>query len=273
MHYLDEGQGETVVMLHGNPNWSFYYRHLIAKLRDRYRCLVPDHIGCGMSDKPNDRHYEYSLSQRVADLELWLEQLNATHNLTLVVHDWGGMIGMTYATRYPDRIRRIVLLNTGAFHLPEKKAVPWQLKLARGPLGALLVRGFGAFSNGAVRSCVTRKPMSTDIARAYCAPYNSWANRIAVHRFVQDIPVKQGDRGYELVTQVSKTLGRLDHLPVFIGWGEKDFVFDDFFLQEWLQRFPNAELHRYPDCGHYVLEDAGLELVPLISTFLESHPQ
>jgi haloalkane dehalogenase len=114
--------------------------------------------------------------------------------------------------------------------------------------------------------------MSTDIARAYCAPYNSWANRIAVHRFVQDIPVKQGDRGYELVTQVSKTLGRLDHLPVFIGWGEKDFVFDDFFLQEWLQRFPNAELHRYPDCGHYVLEDAGLELVPLISTFLESHP-
>ena len=135
-----------------------------------------------------------------------------------------------------------------------------------------LVRGFGAFSNGAVRSCVTRKPMSTDIARAYCAPYNSWANRIAVHRFVQDIPVKQGDRGYELVTQVSKTLGRLDHLPVFIGWGEKDFVFDDFFLQEWLQRFPNAELHRYPDCGHYVLEDAGLELVPLISTFLESHP-
>ena len=118
MHYLDEGRGETVVMLHGNPNWSYYYRNLVVALRDRYRCLVPDHIGCGMSDKPDEGRYEYSLRQRAADLETWLDKLQATQNLTLVVHDWGGMIGMAYATKYPERIKRLVVLNTGAFHLP-----------------------------------------------------------------------------------------------------------------------------------------------------------
>jgi pimeloyl-ACP methyl ester carboxylesterase len=272
MHYLDEGQGEVVVMLHGNPNWSYYYRNLVRALRDRYRCLVPDHIGCGLSDKPGDDRYEYSLAQRVADLETWLDHCGAKDNLTLVVHDWGGMIGMAFATRYPERIRRLVVLNTGAFHLPKTKSVPWQLKLARSPLGPLLVRGWNAFSRGAVKSCVTRQPMPKDVADAYCAPYNSWANRIAVHRFVQDIPLFPSDRGYDLITSVEDRLDRLKSIPMFIGWGDRDFVFDSHFLQQWLDRFPAAELHRYPDCGHYILEDAAAELVPLISQFLDAHP-
>jgi len=272
MHYLDEGRGQTVVMLHGNPNWSFYYRNLVTALRDRYRCLVPDHIGCGLSDKPTDDSYEYSLQQRVSDLDCWLDKVHATHNLTLVIHDWGGMIGMAYATRYPDRIRRLVVLNTGAFHLPATKPVPWQLKMARGFLGAILVRGFNAFSRGAVQTCVTRRPMSRDVGRAYCAPYNSWQNRIAVHRFVQDIPLKPGDRGYDLVTQVADGLDTLRDIPMLIGWGDRDFVFDEHFLNEWLKRFPEAELHRFPDCGHYILEDAAEELIPAIEKFLETHP-
>lgn len=272
MHYLDEGRGQTVVMLHGNPNWSFYYRNLVTALRDRYRCLVPDHIGCGLSDKPTDDSYEYSLQQRVSDLECWLDKVHATHNLTLVVHDWGGMIGMAYATRYPDRIRRLVVLNTGAFHLPATKPVPWQLRMARGFLGAILVRGFNAFSQGAVQTCVTRQPMARDVGRAYCAPYNSWRNRIAVHRFVQDIPLKPGDRGYDLVTQVADRLDTLRDIPMLIGWGDRDFVFDEHFLNDWLKRFPEAELHRFPDCGHYILEDAAEELIPAIVKFLEMHP-
>lgn len=272
MHYLDEGRGQPVVMLHGNPNWSYYYRNLVVALRDSYRCLVPDHIGCGMSDKPDDARYEYSLAQRVTDLQQWLQSVQATRDLTLVVHDWGGMIGMAYATKFPDQIRRLVILNTGAFHLPATKPVPWQLKLARGTLGAVLVRGFSAFSRGAVRSCVTRRPMPVDVGRAYCAPYDSWANRIAVHRFVQDIPLKPGDRGYELVSQVADDLIKLKDIPMFIGWGDRDFVFDEHFLKEWQARFPSAELHRYPDCGHYILEDAADELIPLIRKFLDSHP-
>lgn len=272
MHYLDEGRGDAVIMLHGNPNWSYYYRNLVGALRDRYRCLVPDHIGCGMSDKPGDDRYEFSLKQRVADLEAWLNKLQVTQNLTLVVHDWGGMIGMAYATKYPDRIKRLVVLNTGAFHLPKAKPVPWQLKLARSPLGAVLVRGFNAFSRGAVQSCVTRRPMPYEVGKAYCAPYNSWANRLAVHRFVQDIPLKPGDRGYELVSEVASRLDHLKHVPMLIGWGDNDFVFDKHFLNEWLARFPDAELHRYSDCGHYILEDASEELIPIIREFLEKHP-
>ena len=272
MHYLDEGQGDVVVMVHGNPNWSFYYRNLVRALRDKYRCLVPDHIGCGLSDKPGDDRYEYSLARRVSDLEQWLEQCNATKNLTLVVHDWGGMIGMAYATKYPDRIRRLVVLNTGAFHLPNAKPVPWQLKLARSPLGGVLVRGFNAFRRGAVKSCVTRRPMPLDVANAYCAPYDSWAHRIAVHRFVQDIPLKPGDRQNSLVSQVADRLSLLKQVPMLIGWGDQDFVFDEHFLKEWLARFPEAELHRFPDCGHYILEDAQEELIPAIRRFLDAHP-
>ncbi|WP_010582723.1 alpha/beta fold hydrolase [Schlesneria paludicola] len=272
MHYLDEGRGDPVVMLHGNPNWSYYYRNLVHALRDRYRCLVPDHIGCGLSDKPGDDRYEYSLARRVSDLEVWLDHCQATTNLTLVVHDWGGMIGMAYATKYPERIRRLVILNTGAFHLPATKPVPWQLKLARGPLGAMLVRGFNAFSRGAVRSCVTRRPMSSEVGDAYCAPYDSWAHRIAVHRFVQDIPLRSGDRGFDLVTETASRLWLLKGAPMLICWGDRDFVFDAHFLQEWKLRFPEAEVHEYPDCGHYILEDAAEEVVPLIGDFLDSHP-
>ena len=272
MHYLDEGHGDTVIMLHGNPNWSYYYRNLVKSLRNQYRCLVPDHIGCGLSDKPGDDRYEYSLARRVADLGKWLDHCGATNNLTLVVHDWGGMIGMAYATEHPERIRRLVILNTGAFHLPKAKPVPWQLKLARSPLGALLVRGFNAFSRGAVKSCVTRNPMSKEVGDAYCAPYDSWSNRIAVHRFVQDIPLKPGDGGYDLITKVGSRLELLKSVPMFIGWGDKDFVFDEHFLKEWLARFPNAERHTYPDCGHYILEDASEELIPLIAKFLDTHP-
>jgi len=124
-HYLDEGQGEPVVMLHGNPSWSFYYRNLAKELRADYRVVVPDHIGCGLSDKPADSLYSFTFEQRVDDLETLLDHLDIKSNITLIVHDWGGMIGMTYASRYPERIARLVVLNSAAFHLPQSKKFPW----------------------------------------------------------------------------------------------------------------------------------------------------
>src|SRR5579885_1237969 len=150
-HYLDEGAGDPVVMLHGNPTWSFFYRDLVCGLRDRCRAIVPDHIGCGLSDKPDDRHYDYTLRRRVDDLEVLLEHLGLRGDLTLVLHDWGGMIGMAYASRHPERVRRLVVLNTAAFGLPAGKRLPGSLWLCRNtPAGPLLVRGLGAFSRGAV---------------------------------------------------------------------------------------------------------------------------
>jgi cis-3-alkyl-4-acyloxetan-2-one decarboxylase len=271
-HYLDEGAGEPVVMLHGNPTWSFYYRRLVLALRDKYRVIVPDHVGCGLSDKPDDSRYRYTLSSRVHDLEALLDHLGINEKLTLVLHDWGGIIGMAYASRRPERIKRLIILNTAGFHLPPGKRLPWSLRLFRLPLlGTLLTRALNAFCRGAATHCCTRRPMPHDIRQAYLAPYDSWKSRIAVIRFVQDIPLKPGDTCYDLVTEIQNGLSYFLAIPILICWGEKDFVFDQDFLAEWQGRFPQAEVHRFPDAGHYVLEDASKEIIGLVREFLANH--
>lgn len=272
MHYLDEGEGEVLVMLHGNPTWSFYWRNLVAGLSDRYRVIAPDHVGCGLSDKPDDRRYGYVLARRVADLEALLEHLNITRSITLVVHDWGGMIGMSYATRHPERIKRLIVLNTAGFGLPAGRRLPWQIAIVRYfPWLSFLVRGFNAFSRGANITCSTRPGGMPDLVqRAYLAPYDSWANRIAVQRFVEDIPLKPGDPSWPVLDEASNRLELLTHVPTLICWGRKDFVFDDAFLAEWRKRMPKAIVHSFTDAGHYVLEDAHEEILPLIKNFLGS---
>jgi haloalkane dehalogenase len=268
-HYLDEGAGPPVVMVHGNPSWSFYYRNLVLALRERYRCIVPDHIGCGFSDKPGDDRYEYTLPRRVADLERLINHLVPDGKITLVLHDWGGMIGMAWAARHPDRVARLVILNTAAFHLPTEKPFPLALKICRDTaLGTLLVRGLNAFSLAASFVGCKRNPMPGQLRAAYRLPYDSWKNRIATLRFVQDIPLVPSDRNYDLVSDVAALLDRFRDLPMIICWGELDFVFDRHFLAEWERRFPEAEVHSFPDAGHYILEDASDEVIPLIAGFL-----
>jgi cis-3-alkyl-4-acyloxetan-2-one decarboxylase len=272
-HYLDEGAGEPIVMLHGNPTWSYYYRRLVSALRDSYRIIVPDHIGCGLSDKPDDSQYTYTLPRRVKDLQTLLHHLRIDRDVTLVLHDWGGIIGMAYASHRPERIKRLIVLNTAAFHLPTGKRLPWSLRVFRSPLlGPLLVRGLNAFCRGAATHCCTRRPMPPEIRKAYLAPYDSWKNRIGVLRFVQDIPLQPRDPSYALVSEIQKGLSRFREVPMLICWGEKDFVFDKDFLAEWMHRFPEAEVHRFPDAGHYVLEDATEEILDLVRSFLKRYP-
>ncbi len=271
-HYLDEGKGETIVAVHGNPTWSFYYRNLVTSFRDRYRVVVPDHIGCGLSDKPDDERYQYTLRRRIADLEALMEHL-ALERVTLVVHDWGGAIGLGWAVRNPDRVQRLVILNTAAFHLPPDKALPWQLWVVRNtPVGAVLVRGLNAFARGASWVACRRRTMTGRVRDAYCAPYDSWRDRIAVLRFVQDIPLDPGDPAHDTLTAIQASLYRFRNHPVLICWGARDFVFDDRFLQEWRRIYPNAEVHRFADAGHYVLEDAASEIIGLMRGFLQRHP-
>lgn len=274
MHYLDEGPrgAEVVVMLHGNPSWSYYYRRLVAGLKDRYRCIVPDHIGMGRSSRPRSGEYPFTFSRRADDLGELLDHLGITGNITLVLHDWGGMIGMTWATRHPERIKRLIILNTAAFHLPPDKSLPLSLRLSRVPLlNTLLNQGLNAFCLGAVRYGVVR-PMLADAAAGYLAPYGSWSRRLAVRRFVEDIPIQPHDPGYDTVTAVSDRLTGFRSLPMLVCWGMQDFVFDEHFLDEWVRRFPDAQVHRFDAAGHYVLEDAGEEITSLIKNFLRSHP-
>lgn len=271
MHYLDEGPRDApvVLMVHGNPTWSFYYRGLVQALRDRFRIVVPCHIGCGLSDKPGKSEYEFTLARRADDLARLIESLDLG-SLSLIVHDWGGMIGTTWASENRSRLEKMVVLNTAAFQLPEGKRIPMSLRLARIPgLGELLVQGLNLFARGAVRYCVRRSPMPKEVAQAYLAPYDNWHNRLAVHQFVKDIPLTERHRSWERVTTTARGLGRLEAVPMMICWGMQDFVFDADFLGQWLRLFPWAEVHRFEDAGHYVLEDAGNEISGLVSEFLD----
>lgn len=269
LHYLDEGQGEPVLMVHGNPSWCFYYRNLIERLRPKFRCLAPDHIGMGLSAKPHDRDYPYTMVRRVADLSEFIDQLGV-ERLTLVAHDWGGMIGLSWAVHHPERVRRLVLLNTAGFRLPEGRRLPWQLRLARTPLvGDLLIRGGNAFARGAARIGCTRHPMTRELRDRYCEPYDSWDHRRAVLRFVQDIPLQPWHRAYAQVCNTEQGLSALRDVPTLILWGDRDPVFDDAFLARWRELLPAAEVRRYADAGHYLLEDAAEDVLPAIEEFLD----
>ena len=281
MSYLDEGprDGEIVVMLHGNPSWSYYWRTLVAGLSDRYRCIVPDHVGMGLSDKPDDDkgatpRYDYTLQSRVDDLEALLRHagVDDATPVTLAVHDWGGMIGFGWALKHAAQVKRLVILNTAAFPMPADKAMPWQIALGRDySIGELVIRAFNAFSAGASRLGVERK-MPAAVRRAYVAPYNSWKNRISTIRFMQDIPLSPKDAAWPLLEAAGKALPSFANRPAFIGWGLKDFVFDQHFLARFRADLPQARVHAFEDAGHYVLEDRHEVLVPAIRAFLDANP-
>jgi len=299
MHYLDEGPGSvpardanpgpsrahrdwtpagestqakapppndnpTLLFLHGNPTWSFYWRHLVKHFSETHRCVAPDHMGCGFSDKPE--HYPYTLAQHIANVRTLVHALDL-RDVVLVVHDWGGAIGMGLAAQIADRVRGFVVCNTGAFR---SNQMPPTIGLCRIPgFGALAIRGFNAFVRGALRYCA-RKPL-TDAARAgYLAPYSTWEDRIANLRFVQDIPTQPGHPSWETLLEVEQGLKRFTQHPMLLCWGKHDFVFNDKFLHEWQQRFPQAQTEYYENAGHFVVEDARQEIINAVTGFLES---
>ena len=284
MSYLDEGgrpvegrDADVVVMLHGNPSWSYYWRHLVLGLRDQYRCIVPDHVGMGLSDKPDDaadasRRYDYTLQARVDDLATLLDRLGITGPVTLAVHDWGGMIGFGWALSHLSQVRRLVILNTAAFPLPAAKAMPWQLSLGRDSrVGGFLIRTFNLFARGAAWLGTERR-LPAAVRRAYIAPYDGWRNAISTLRFMQDIPLRGGDPAWSLVAETGRRLHEFADRPAFIGWGLRDFVFDRHCLDGFRSALPHAEVRAFDDANHYVLEDKHEVLVPEIRAFLERHP-
>ena len=218
-------------MLHGNPSWSYYWRHLVLGLRDRYRCIVPDHIGMGLSDKPDDaamhrRATTTRCNRASMTSTTLLDRLGITGPVTLAVHDWGGMIGFGWALSHLPQVKRLVILNTAAFPLPAAKAMPWQLSLGRDShVGGFLIRAFNLFARGAAWLGTERR-LPAAVRRAYIAPYDGWRNAISTLRFMQDIPLREGDPAWPLVAEAGRRLHEFADRPAFIGWGLRDFVFD-----------------------------------------------
>jgi haloalkane dehalogenase len=249
-------------MVHGNPSWSYLYRNLVRHLQDRYRCIVPDHLGCGFSDKPQG--YPYRVHNHLDNLERLLEHL-AIERCVLVVHDWGGAIGMGWAGRHAQRVAGVVVLNTAAFRA---QRMPLRIAICRWPfVGELLVRGLNGFAGAAILMAVSKR-MQPDVARGFLAPYDSWRNRIAIHRFVQDIPMHPNHPSWPTLVAIEEGLGNLAEVPMMLCWGGADFCFNDWFYSEWRRRFPQAESHYFQHAGHYVLEDAFEAIAPLVDQFL-----
>lgn len=267
IHYVDEGQGDVIVMVHGNPTWSYYYRRLINLLSKEHRVIAIDHLGCGLSDKPQD--YNYCLQNHIDNLDTLLSHLDV-QEFSLVVHDWGGAIGMGVAAKHPTMVQRAMVLNTAAFR---SQRIPLRISACRWPLiGEPLVRGLNGFAGPAIWMAVTKK-MDQETAKAYLAPYDSWNNRVAVFAFVKDIPLTQEHQSYETLKAVEEGLGKLQksNLPMLICWGGKDFCFNKSFYDEWCMRFPNAETHYFSESGHYILEDSFNEIAPLATHFFGSN--
>ncbi|MBL4902751.1 MAG: alpha/beta fold hydrolase [Desulfocapsa sp.] len=265
LHYVDEGQGDVILMVHGNPTWSFYFRKLITLLAKNHRIIAVDHLGCGLSDKPQE--YNYSLQNHINNLDALLQHLRVK-SFSLVVHDWGGAIGMGVAVKNIDSIQRAMVLNTAAFR---SDRIPFRISVCRWPVvGKLLVRGLNGFAGPAVKMAVSKK-MAKNVAAAFLAPYDSWNNRVAVSSFVEDIPLDSSHPSYQTLLKVEKGLEQLQtrQLPMLICWGGKDFCFNDSFYDEWCKRFPHADAHYFKDGGHYILEDAFDEIAPLALSFFE----
>jgi haloalkane dehalogenase len=265
MSFVDEGPraDEAVVMLHGNPTWSFYYRRLIQEMYPAIRCVAPDHIGMGNSEKPEA--YEYTLARRIADIEELVASLGLKR-VHLIVHDWGGAIGFGFAVRHPGLIGRLVVLNTAAF---ASTRIPFRISICKLPVvGPLMVRGCNGFAGPATWMAMHRRSLGAIERRAYLWPYDSWANRVAVSAFVRDIPLRPSHPSWSTLQAVEQGLAHFQNHPSLVIWGGRDFCFNDHFLARWREILPQAEVVRLADAGHYVLEDARDEVVPRIKRFL-----
>ena len=267
MNYLDEGprRDEAVLMLHGNPTWSFYYRELVQAVAPRLRCIVPDHIGMGLSEKP--RSYPYTLETRIDDVAALVAALNL-QKVHLVVHDWGGAIGFGFAARHPELIGRLVILNTAAFPSPH---IPARIALCKTHFpGTMIVRGLNGFAGPAACMSMRRRRLTPEERKAFLLPYDTWANRVAVDAFVKDIPLDPSHPSWPALAATEAGLRHFRDRPALLVWGAKDFCFHDWYFTEWRRRLPQAQTRRMADAGHYVLADAGTEAVPLIAQFLAS---
>ncbi len=265
-HYVDEGNGSPILCVHGNPTWSFAFRRIVREFSPSRRVLAVDHIGCGLSSKPQD--YDYRLQKHIDNLVKFVDELDL-RDITLIGHDWGGCIGMGAASLRPERFSRFVLMNTGAFR---SQRIPLRIALCRAPwLGTFGVRGLNLFSRAAMQMATERpRELSAAVKRGYLWPYRSWADRIAVDRFVKDIPLSPSHPSYATLAGVENGLNQFQEHPMLLLWGMRDWCFTPEFLHEFRDRFPNARVKEIADAGHLVFEDAADRVIATIREFLPS---
>ncbi|MEL7059715.1 MAG: alpha/beta fold hydrolase [Acidobacteriota bacterium] len=275
MHFIDEGprDGRPVVMVHGNPTWGYLYRHFVAAVTAAgQRAIVLDHLGFGRSDKPNDPEL-YRIPRHADRCEALLEALDLD-DATLVVQDWGGPIGLTWAARHPERVRSLAVLNTFLHRPPGPVPLPLPIKLFRMPgVGDVMIKGFHAFVRlflfkGGV---VHPERLGAQERAAYLAPHPTWSSRTPMLVFPREIPSGPDHPVSDFVAEIRDLLvPAFRDRPVFIAWPMRDLAFSPRLLDTmWLADFPDAEVLRVEDAGHYIQEDAHELVVPRLLDFLQ----
>ena len=262
MAYTDVGHGPPVLFLHGNPTWAYLYRHLIHALADDHRCVAPDYLGFGRSAKPLD--FSYRPRDQAAHIEALCNDL-ALDDLTLVLHDWGGPIGLSFALRHPERVRRLVLFNTWGWPHDRDPWITAFSLLAGGPVGRVLIRRYNAFARWILPlAFADRGRLSAEALHAYADPLDTPERRMPSWMFPRALRSET-----DWLRSLWARRDRIRHHPTLIGWGTRDPAFGaDRYFRRWATLFTDATVHRF-DVGHYVPEEAGADLAPLVSSFLQ----
>lgn len=256
----------TLLCVHGNPTWSFYYRRVIQRFSSRCRVVALDHLGCGRSEKPPASEFPYTMAAHRDNLIRVIDRLDL-QNIVLLAHDWGGAIGLSAAHARRDRLRGIILLNTAAFPPPY---MPLRIAACRWPVvGTPAVRGLNLFARAAVTMAMSRTRLSPEARRGLLAPYNNWDNRVAIDRFVHDIPLHQSHPTLITLRELEADLPDFAELPVQLIWGMKDWCFRPECLRRFQSVWPHASVKELPTTGHYVLEDSPHETLECMESFLE----
>ncbi len=262
LHYVDEGRGPAIVMLHGNPSWSFEYRHMVKALAAEWRCIAVDHLGFGLSDKPYDVAYTPAL--HAENLTALLDTLKLD-SAVLFIGDWGGPIGLSYALARPEVVKGVVLANSWAWPIGALDFYYQGFSRFRGgPLGRYLIRNHNFFVEQVMTGATGRRAVLTPAVMAhYRGPFESSRDRKASWCFPLQITT-----AYDWLDGIWSRRDAFRHLPFLVLWGRKDIAFRMKELAVWRRALTAAEVHTFDDVGHYVAEEAPAEALSLVRPFL-----
>jgi haloalkane dehalogenase len=256
VHYIDEGNGPVFLCLHGNPTWSFLYRHIVQGLKDRFRCIALDYPGFGLSTAPED--YRYTVTEHARVVQTFVEQLEL-RDITMMVQDWGGPIGFWVATRQPERFRAFVIGNTWAWPLDDRATKGFSKTLGSATVGGLLVKRADIFTNLFMRGGIKRKKLTVDEWFMYKRPHPTPESRVPVHVMPREILAASN-----LLAEVEQGLERVADKPALVVWGDKDPGFRTPHRLRWERTFPNHRTEILHGASHYIQEDAPDEIVTAI---------
>jgi pimeloyl-ACP methyl ester carboxylesterase len=271
MHFVDEGKGDPIVLLHGDPTWGYLWRNVIPALSERARCIVPDHMGTGKSEVPR-QPYPYRLVHHIANLEALLIGLNL-RQITLVVHDWGGPVGLGFAIRQPDCIKRLVITNTWASARWPGAPFPRLIEMIRSSGGEKFVLEKNGYLDRALTGTTHHAERLTDLVMdAYRAPFSTRESRVAMLCWSRDIPVTEADPSYLEMQRIENSLSLFAKTPTLIVWGMLDPVLPPSVLRWWQKVYPQATTHEIEDASHFLQEDAPQQICGYINDFIASNP-